>query len=88
MPPTGKASFEKGFTQLMVSHDLPTVAAHATHVICLNKKVHGAGHPSEVLTTEILTQTFGLHMGALTYENLVKNNALCTPFELVDSSIA
>lgn len=56
---------EKGFTQLIVSHDLPTVAAHATNVICLNKTVFAEGPPREVLTTNILSRTFGLHMGIL-----------------------
>lgn len=51
------------FTQLMVSHDLSMVTAHATHVICLNKKVLAEGSPNDVLRQETLTATFGLHMG-------------------------
>ncbi len=54
---------ERGFTQLMVSHDLPTVTHHATHVICLNRRVAAEGPPREVLTAETLTAIFGLHMG-------------------------
>ena len=54
---------ERGFTQLMVSHDLSTVTHHATHVICLNRKVVAEGPPREVLTRETLTAIFGLHMG-------------------------
>lgn len=61
---------EKGFTQLMVSHDLPTVTHHATHVICLNRRVAAEGSPREVLTAHTLTAVFGLHMG------LVNNRAL------------
>lgn len=52
---------ERGFTQLMISHDLSMVAAHASHVICINKKVFAAGEPSKVLTPEVLHETFGLH---------------------------
>ncbi len=58
-----KLRVERGFTQLMVSHDLPTVTHHATHVICLNRKVAAEGPPRETLTTENLTAIFGLHMG-------------------------
>jgi zinc transport system ATP-binding protein len=54
---------ERGFTQLMVSHDLATVTHHATHVICLNRKVIAQGPPKEVLTSENLMAVFGLHMG-------------------------
>lgn len=54
---------QHAFTQLMVSHDLATVTHHSTYVICLNHKVVAAGPPRQVLTTETLTATFGLHMG-------------------------
>lgn len=54
---------ERGFTQLMISHDLSMVAAHASHVICINKKVFAAGEPAKVLTPEVLHETFGLHIG-------------------------
>lgn len=52
-----------GFTQLMVSHDLATVTAHATHVVCLNRRVAAEGPPREVLTGPTLTAIFGVHMG-------------------------
>ena len=54
---------ERGFTQLMVCHDLATVTHHATHVIMLNRHVIAEGSPREVLTTENLSALFGLHMG-------------------------
>ena len=44
----------KGFTQLMVSHDLGMVFHHATHVICLKRHVFAEGTPDEVLTQENL----------------------------------
>lgn len=52
---------ERKFTQLMISHDLATVAAHAAHVICLNHSLVAAGHPAEVLTEENLRAAFGMH---------------------------
>lgn len=58
-----KLRIEKGFTQLMVSHDLPTVTHHATHVICLNRKIAAEGPPNEVLTPKTLSAIFGIHMG-------------------------
>ncbi len=54
-----------GFTQLMVTHDLATVGAHAEHVICLNHRVTGEGTPRHALTTKVLTETYGIHMGTL-----------------------
>ena len=54
---------EQGFTQLMISHDLSMVAAHAAHVICINRTVYAAGEPDKVLTSEVLHETFGLHVG-------------------------
>jgi len=54
---------EKGFTQLMVSHDLGTVSHHATHVICLNSKLIAEGTPKQTLTYDTLSAVFGHHMG-------------------------
>ena len=54
---------ERKFTQLMVSHDLAVVTAHATHVICLNRSVIAEGPPGVVLTPEALEATFGIHRG-------------------------
>ncbi len=54
---------ELTFTQLMVSHDLPTVTHHATHVILLNRELVDQGPPQNVLTLENLSAVFGIHMG-------------------------
>ena len=54
---------KQGFTQIMVSHDLSTVAAHAAHVVCVNHQVFAQGDPEKVLTSQALMDTFGLHMG-------------------------
>lgn len=73
-----KLRCEKGFTQLMVSHDLPTVTHHATHVICLNRKVAAEGSPREVLTAETLTAIFGLHMGLVDSRALPNGKCSCS----------
>lgn len=68
-----------GFTQLMISHDLATVAAHATHVICLNHRVCAEGAPRKVLTHEVLTETFGPHLGVVDLHKLPEGAEECGP---------
>ena len=68
---------EKGFTQLMVSHDLATVTHHATHVICLNRKVAAEGSPQTVLTHETLTAIYGPHMGLVDSRALLGERSVC-----------
>ncbi|MHC1742250.1 MAG: metal ABC transporter ATP-binding protein [Syntrophobacteraceae bacterium] len=65
-----------GFTQLMVSHDLGIVTAHADHVICLNRRLIGEGPPQEILTPQVLEATFGVHRGMPTLEGLPKGTQL------------
>lgn len=55
----------QGFTQLMVSHDLGMVFHHATHVICLKRRVFAEGTPEAVLTPDNLMALFGMHMGLI-----------------------
>ena len=64
-----------GFTQLMISHDLSMVAAHAAHVICINRTVFAAGEPDQVLTSEVLHGTFGLHVGKV---EVPKHGEVCS----------
>jgi zinc transport system ATP-binding protein len=54
---------ERGFTQLLVTHDLSLVTAHATDVICLNRRVTGSGPVRTTLNDDVLAATFGLHLG-------------------------
>jgi len=53
----------RGFTQVMVTHDLSLVTAHATDVICLNRRVMGQGPTQTTLTPAVLAATFGIHLG-------------------------
>ncbi|MDO9509095.1 MAG: metal ABC transporter ATP-binding protein [Thermovirgaceae bacterium] len=66
---------ERDLTLLMVSHDLATVTHHATHVICLNRRVLAEGSPGEVLTRKTLAATFGVHMG-LVQEGAIPGNGV------------
>ena len=63
------------FTQIMISHDLATVAAHAAHVICINHKLVAAGHPADVLTQENLQAAFGQHTAMI---KPIEHSEVCT----------
>jgi zinc transport system ATP-binding protein len=54
---------QRGFTQIIVTHDLSVVTAHATDVICLNRRVTGSGPVRTALSDEVLAATFGVHLG-------------------------
>ena len=69
---------DRGFTQLMVSHDLATVTHHADHVICLNRRVAAEGPPRQTLTAENLTAIFGVHMGLVNSRSMPDNRTACT----------
>ncbi len=69
--------YKHHFTQLTVEHDLSIVTHHATHVICLNKKVIAQGAPNNILTTENLTKLFGIHMGLVNRNSLSGRKATC-----------
>ncbi len=70
-----------GFTQLIVSHDLATVTHHATHVICLNRRVVAEGPPSRVLTPDVLKSLFGIHMGVVDSSILSHDNRKPAPIQ-------
>lgn len=67
-----------GFTQLMVSHDLSMVAAHATHLICLNRRVIAEGQPDATLSADVLAATFGAHMGLVDARQIPPGLRICT----------
>ncbi len=69
---------DNGFTQIMVSHDLTTVTHHASHVICLNKRMVAEGSPAQVLNGETLTAMFGLHMGLIDASGVPNGKAVCS----------
>ena len=55
-----EARRERGFTQIMVSHNLPLVAHYATHVICPNRTVCAMGAPRATLVSSTLMELFGV----------------------------
>lgn len=50
---------ETGAAVAMITHDLSAARYHADDVLVLNRRVHGYGAPSEVLTEECLKTAFG-----------------------------
>ena len=54
---------KRGFTQIMVTHDLGLVLHHATHVILINRRLIAQGDPRTVLAPENLVRAYGLHRG-------------------------
>src|SRR3954467_14576662 len=51
-----------GIAIVLTTHDLNAVAAHLPSLICLNRRVVGAGSPTEVLTPEVLRELYGAEM--------------------------
>lgn len=54
-----------GLAILVTTHDLNGLAAHLPNLVCLRNRVMGAGTPSEVLTPQILENTYGAPMEVL-----------------------
>jgi len=69
---------DRGFTLLMVSQARATVTHHATHVICLNRKVAAEGPPRQTLTDDNLTAIFGMHMGLVNSRSMPGDRTVCS----------
>jgi ABC-type Mn2+/Zn2+ transport system ATPase subunit len=54
-----------GLGIVLTTHDLNGIAAHLPRLVCLNKRVIGAGAPHEVLVPEVLEATYGSPMEVL-----------------------
>lgn len=59
-----------GVTILLVSHDLSVVTKHAHHVLCVRDgQVQCQGPPQEIITEEMLAQTFGAELGVFLHHH-------------------
>jgi ABC-type Mn2+/Zn2+ transport system ATPase subunit len=56
---------EDGVAIVLTTHDLNGMAAHLPHLVCVNKRIVADGTPSEVITPDVLEQTFGARMDVL-----------------------
>ena len=54
-----------GLAVALTTHDLNGIAAHLPHLVCLNRRVIGAGRPGDVLTPHVLERTYGAPMEVL-----------------------
>ena len=51
-----------GRSVLVATHDLSCVASSCDEAVCLNRRVVASGPPAQVLTEDVLTQTFQHHL--------------------------
>ena len=56
---------EEGVTIVLSTHDLNGIATHLPTIVCLNKRVIGAGAPEDVLVPDVLERTYGSPMQIL-----------------------
>ena len=59
-----------GLTIALTTHDLNGIAAHLPRMVCLNRRVIAAGRPRDVLTPEVLEQTYGATMDVLEHAGM------------------
>ena len=59
-----------GLAIVLTTHDLNGVAAHLPQLVCLNREVIAAGKSAEVLTPEVLEQTYGAPMDVLEHAGM------------------
>jgi zinc transport system ATP-binding protein len=50
---------QKGFTVLMVTHDVGVVWKYVDKAVCINRKLHFHGEPEAILKPEILKMVYG-----------------------------
>jgi ABC-type Mn2+/Zn2+ transport system ATPase subunit len=55
----------RGLAIVLTTHDLNGIAAHLPRIVCLNRRVVGDGPPHDVLTPDVLEQTYGASMQVL-----------------------
>ncbi|MDO8732221.1 MAG: metal ABC transporter ATP-binding protein [Actinomycetota bacterium] len=56
---------EEGVAIVLTTHDLNGIAAHLPHLVCVNKRIVASGTPNDVMTPDVLEQTFGARMEVL-----------------------
>ena len=70
-----------GLSIVLTTHDLNGIAAHLPRIVCLNTRVVGAGAPADVLTPEVLEETYGARMDVLVHGGMpvVVDTAAASP---------
>ncbi len=60
----------QGITVLLTTHEINAVAAHLPWLVCLNGHILAEGPPAEVISPEILRQTYGAEMPVIEYQGM------------------
>ena len=60
----------EGVTIVITTHEINAVAVHLPWLVCLAGRILAEGPPSEVITSEILYQTYGADMPVIHYEGM------------------
>jgi ABC-type Mn2+/Zn2+ transport system ATPase subunit len=61
---------DDGLAVALTTHDLNGIAAHLPELICLNRTIIGRGSPADVMTSEVLEQTYGAPMEVLQHAGM------------------
>jgi ABC-type Mn2+/Zn2+ transport system ATPase subunit len=56
---------EDGISIVLTTHDLNGMAAHLPHLVTINGKVIAEGTPQQVITPDVLEETFGARLEVL-----------------------
>ena len=56
---------EDGISIVLTTHDLNGMAAHLPHLVTVNGRVVAEGTPQEVITPDVLEETFGARLEVL-----------------------
>ena len=60
----------QGITVMLTTHEINAVAAHLPWLVCLNGHILAEGPPAEVISPEILRQTYGAEMPVIEYQGM------------------
>ena len=60
----------QGVTIVITTHEINAVAVHLPRLVCLAGRVLAEGTPYEVITTDVLRQTYGADMPVIHYEGM------------------
>ena len=56
---------EEGISIVLTTHDLNGMAAHLPHLVTVNHRIVAEGTPKDIITPEVLEQTFGARLEVL-----------------------
>jgi len=56
---------DDGISIVLTTHDLNGMAAHLPHLMCVNQTIIAEGTPAEVITPDVLENTFGARLEVL-----------------------